>query len=124
MGRTREYSGATFGQTRRFPPQRLADLRGLLETAKKAAQRDVERRRIELADDSLSLFEELSCGFADDLIEGRFNDWRIAAMHIVPTPRALEESGAMHPRSARRKMRAIRSTRAITTRYRSRPSLP
>ncbi|HVJ91310.1 MAG TPA: DUF4838 domain-containing protein [Labilithrix sp.] len=68
---TREYSGGPFGQTRRFPPQRLAYLRDLLEAAKEAAEKDVERRRIELADDSLSLFEELM-RLRYDFIDGRF----------------------------------------------------
>ena len=68
---TKEYSGGIFGHSRRFTPERLAGMRALLEAAKVAARLDVERRRIELADDSLSLFEELM-RLRTDFIEGHF----------------------------------------------------
>jgi hypothetical protein len=68
---TPEYSGGVFGQARRFTPERLARLHELLESAKRAARIDIERRRIELADDSLSLFDEMM-RVRRDFIEGRF----------------------------------------------------
>lgn len=66
-----EYSGGPFGQARRFTPERLAEMRRLLDAAKKAARTDVERRRIGMADDSLALFAaKMSIRF--DFVEGHF----------------------------------------------------
>lgn len=70
---TPEYSGGVAGQLRRFPPERLAGLRRLLDAAKAAARTGVERRRVELADDSLSLFEEVM-RLRRDFAEGNFTD--------------------------------------------------
>jgi hypothetical protein len=66
-----EYSGGVFGHTRRFSPKRLARMRELLDAGKTAAQTETERRRVELADDSLTLFEELM-RLRRDFVDGRF----------------------------------------------------
>ncbi len=65
-----EYSGGPFGHVRRFSVERLSRLRSRLEAAKHAAQTYDERRRVELADDSLLLFEE-QMRLKRDFIEGR-----------------------------------------------------
>jgi hypothetical protein len=68
---TPEYSGGPFGQTRRFTHERLAEMRRLLDAAKRAAKTDVERRRIAMPDDSLALFIA-KMALRDEFIEGRF----------------------------------------------------
>lgn len=68
---TPEYSGGPFGLARRFPSDRLKEMRRLLDVAKAAAKSDVERRRVAMADDSLALFtSEMKMRF--DFIDGRF----------------------------------------------------
>ncbi len=66
-----EYSGGGFGHLRRFTPERLAHLRHLLDVAKAAARTEMERRRVEIADDSLALFVR-QMELRRDLAEGRF----------------------------------------------------
>lgn len=67
---TPEYSGGEHGHARRFTRERLKEMRRLLDAGKAAATTDVERKRVELADDSLSLFEDLmAMRFA--FLEGR-----------------------------------------------------
>lgn len=66
-----EYAGGMMGHLRRFTPERLARLRALIDRAKRAAANDLERKRIEMADDSLSLFEE-QMSLRRDYAEGRF----------------------------------------------------
>jgi hypothetical protein len=70
---TQEYSGGLYGQLRRWPLDRLGELRQRMEEAKRAARSDVERRRIELADDSLALFEEIM-RLRRDFADGRFDE--------------------------------------------------
>jgi hypothetical protein len=74
---TPEYAGGEHGHARRFTRERLAEMRRLLEAGKAAASNDVERRRVALADDSLSLFEEfMAMRFA--FLDGRFEGLKAA----------------------------------------------
>ena len=68
---TPEYSGCGFGYLRRFTPERLRQVRALMDRAIAACQTDVERRRVALANDSLRQFE-LFMHLRQDLAEGRF----------------------------------------------------
>lgn len=54
---TPEYSGCGFGYMRRFTPERMRQARALMERAAAACQTEQERRRVELANDSLRQFE-------------------------------------------------------------------
>jgi hypothetical protein len=70
---TPEYSGGEHGHARRFTKERLAKMRALMDAAKAAAKTDVEKKRVELADDSLSLFEEfmkMRVAFVDGRFDG------------------------------------------------------
>jgi hypothetical protein len=69
---TPEYSGCGFGYLRRWTPEHLAESRRLLDAGKAACQTDIERRRVQLADDSLALFEQFM-KLRRDLAEGRFD---------------------------------------------------
>lgn len=66
-----EYSGCGWGHLRRFTPERMTEMRALLNAGKAAAKNDIERERIQMADDSLALFE-LFMKLRHDLAEGRF----------------------------------------------------
>ncbi len=69
---TPEYSGCCWGYLARFTPERLGEMRQLLDVAKSAAKSDVERARIQIADESLTLFERYM-KMRYDLAEGRFS---------------------------------------------------
>lgn len=68
---TPEYSGCGFGYMRRFTPERMRQARALMERAAAACQTEQERRRVELANDSLRPFE-LFVQLRQDLAAGRF----------------------------------------------------
>lgn len=68
---TDEYAGCGFGYMRIFRPEVLARARELMNQALEACRTDVERRRVQMADDSLRLFE-LFMKMRHDLAEGRF----------------------------------------------------
>jgi hypothetical protein len=68
---TPEYSGCGWGHLVRFTPDRLAEMRCLLASATAAAQTDVERSRIKIAEESLQMFE-LFMKMRRDLVDGRF----------------------------------------------------
>lgn len=68
---TPEYSGCQWGYLVRFTPERMARMRELLNVAKSAAANDVERQRIQIADESLAMFERFM-KMRYDLAEGRF----------------------------------------------------
>lgn len=55
---TPEYSGCGFGHLRRFTPERLVEMRRLMNVAKQAANTPEYAARVGLADDSLMLFEK------------------------------------------------------------------
>lgn len=69
--KTHEYSGCGFGYLRRWTPEQLAKARTLLDAAKAACGTDMEKRRVQLADDSLTLFD-LFMKLRRDQAEGRF----------------------------------------------------
>jgi hypothetical protein len=71
--KTPEYSGCGFGYLRRWTPERLKESRKLLDAAKKACKTDVEKKRVELADDSLRLFESFM-QLRRDQAEGKFDN--------------------------------------------------
>lgn len=68
---TPEYAGGWFGQRQRFTPARLARMRELLTGAAAAAGTEAQRRRIALAEESLSLLEE-SMAMREDFAHGNF----------------------------------------------------
>jgi hypothetical protein len=70
---TPEYSGCGWGHLARFTPPRLAEMRRLMDAARAAAGSDVERARIQIADDSLRQFE-LFMKLRRDLAEGHFTE--------------------------------------------------
>ena len=76
---TPEYAGSVFGHIRRFTPEKVARMRELMNAAKRAAKTDVEKKRIEMADDSLSLFEEMMT-LRHNFIDGRFDKLMAAAL--------------------------------------------
>jgi hypothetical protein len=68
---TPEYSGCGFGYLRRWTPERMAEARRLLDAGLAAAKSPVEKKRVELANDSLKLFEAF-IKLRRDQAEGRF----------------------------------------------------
>ncbi|MBA3416321.1 MAG: DUF4838 domain-containing protein, partial [Chloroflexia bacterium] len=68
---TDEYSGGAWGHLRRWTPERLAEMRRLMNAGLAAAQTPPEQYRVALANDSLSLFEDFM-RLRYDLAEGRF----------------------------------------------------
>lgn len=79
---TPEYSGCGFAYLRRWTPERMQQARKLMEAALAACKEPIERQRVELANDSLKLFE-LFMKLRNDQAEGRFDslaseaaDWR------------------------------------------------
>jgi hypothetical protein len=79
---TPEYSGCGFAYLRRWTPERMAKARALLDAARAACKSEVEKRRVQLAHDSLALFE-LFMKLRRDQAEGRWtklaedaNAWR------------------------------------------------
>jgi len=69
--KTPEYAGSAYGYARRWTPDRLTTARALLTEGKRACVTPVEARRVQLADDSLELFERFM-KMRFDLAEGRF----------------------------------------------------
>jgi hypothetical protein len=70
---TPEYSGCGWGHLRRFTPERLSEMRRLMNAAIGAAATPVERARVGIAEESLSMFE-LFMKMRRDLAEGRFSN--------------------------------------------------
>lgn len=68
---TAEYSGCGFAYLRRWTPERLAVARRLIDSARAACQTPIETRRVQLADESLALFEQFM-KLRRDQAEGRF----------------------------------------------------
>lgn len=68
---TPEYSGCGFGYMRRWTPERMVEARRLMDAGRHACRTEVERRRVRLADESLTLFE-LFMKLRHDQAEGRF----------------------------------------------------
>ncbi len=90
---TPEYAGCGWGHLRRFTPERMSRMRQLLEAGKAAAQTDVERARIDLADKSLALFE-LFMKMRHDLAEGRFTTLAADAESYMQQMKQLGEDHA------------------------------
>jgi hypothetical protein len=79
---TPEYSGCGFAYLRRWTPGRLAEARRLLDAGRAACATPTEKARVQLADDSLALFERFM-KLRRDQAEGRFatladeaSEWR------------------------------------------------
>jgi hypothetical protein len=70
---TPEYAGGHFPHARRFSVDVLGRLRAKLDLAKAAARGPLERARVGMADDSLSLFEEFM-GMRHDFDAGKFEN--------------------------------------------------
>ncbi len=68
---TPEYSGCGFGYLRRWNPTRMDESRRLLNAGIAAAKSPIEKQRVELANDSLKLFE-LFMKLRRDQAHGRF----------------------------------------------------
>jgi sugar lactone lactonase YvrE len=68
---TPEYSGCGFAYLRRWTPERLAEARRLLNAGRAACKTPIEHARVQLADDSLLLFERFM-KMRRDQAEGRF----------------------------------------------------
>lgn len=73
---TPEYSGCHWGHLRRFTPERLQRMRQYMDAAKAAAQTAQERARIQIADESLVLFERFM-KMRGDLIAGSFSSFPV-----------------------------------------------
>ena len=81
--KTPEYSGCGFGYLRRWTPTRMQTARTLLDAGASAAKTTREKERVELANESLRLFERFM-KLRHDQAEGRFANlaadaetWRI-----------------------------------------------
>jgi|GEM_PF-266997 len=68
---TPEYSGCGFGHLRRWTPDRLAEARRLLNLGLAACKTPTEAKRVQLANDSFTLFESFM-KLRRDQAEGRF----------------------------------------------------
>ena len=68
---TPEYSGCGFGYLRRWTPERMKRARELMDAAGAAAQSPEEKQRIEIANESLRLFEKFM-KLRHDQADGRF----------------------------------------------------
>ena len=66
-----EYSGCGFAYRRRFTPEAMKKARKLMDEGKAACKTTVEKQRVEIADESLKLFE-LFMKLREDLAAGRF----------------------------------------------------
>jgi len=69
--KTPEYAGCGFGHLRRWTPERLSQARALLDRAASACKTDIEKARVQLAHESLQLFE-LFMKMRRDVADGRF----------------------------------------------------
>lgn len=87
---TPEYSGCAWGYLVRFTPDRLLQLRKYMDEAGAACENDSERKRVQIANDSLSLFE-LFMKMRYDLAEGRFNTLPTDATSYTDRALALAE---------------------------------
>jgi hypothetical protein len=67
-----EFSGCGFGHLRRWPAAKLKEARTLMNAARKAAGTPAEKFRVELANESLGLFEQFM-KLRLDLAEGRWD---------------------------------------------------
>jgi hypothetical protein len=86
---TPEYAGGYFSHSRRFTVEVMKRLRAKLDLAKAATRTKIERDRIEMADSSLSLFEDYMA-IRHDFDAGRFVDldtrsaaWRSRAASLA-----------------------------------------
>ncbi|MCE9566790.1 MAG: DUF4838 domain-containing protein [Planctomycetes bacterium] len=70
---TPEYSGCGFGYLRRWTPARMAEARRLMAAGIAACKTDTERHRVQLADESLQLFEQFM-KMREDQAAGRFTN--------------------------------------------------
>jgi hypothetical protein len=68
---TPEYSGCGFAYLRRWTPERMTEARRLLNAGRAACATPAEKARVQLADDSLTLFERFM-KLRRDQAEGRF----------------------------------------------------
>jgi hypothetical protein len=68
---TPEYSGCGFGFLRRWTPERMGEARRLLNAGRAACRTPLEQARVQLAEDSLTLFEHFM-KLRRDQAEGRF----------------------------------------------------
>jgi hypothetical protein len=69
--KTPEYAGCGFGHLRRWPEDKLARARQLVDRAAAACKTDAEKARVRMASDSLGLFERFM-RLRRDLAAGRF----------------------------------------------------
>jgi hypothetical protein len=69
--KTPEYAGCGFGHLRRWTRDNMTKARTLMDAAIKAAKTDVEKQRVEMASESLSLFDDFM-KLREDLAAGRF----------------------------------------------------
>jgi hypothetical protein len=69
--KTPEYSGCGFGHMHRWTPERMAEARRLMNSAKAGCKSEMEKKRVQLADESLGLFE-LFMKLRTDQAEGRW----------------------------------------------------
>ena len=70
--KTPEYAGCGFGHLRRWTPERLSQARRCSIGRRRRASTDAEKSRVQLANESLQLFE-LFMKMRRDLAEGRFS---------------------------------------------------
>ncbi len=68
--KTPEYAGCGFGHLRRWNRANMTRARMLLDAGVKAARTDVEKQRVEMASESLSLFDDFM-NLREDLAAGR-----------------------------------------------------
>jgi hypothetical protein len=69
--KTPEYAGCGFGHLRRWNRANMTKARTLMDAAIKVAKTDVEKQRIEMASESLSLFDDFM-KLREDLAAGRY----------------------------------------------------
>ncbi len=87
---TPEFAGCGFGHLRRWTPEKLAAGRKSLDAAKSAAGTDLERQRVQLADDSFALFEQFM-QLRRNLAEGRWQSLATDASRYVDRAKELGE---------------------------------
>lgn len=66
-----EFAGCGYGHLHRFPLQKMAEARRLMEAAVASCKTDMEKKRVALAQESLSLFEDFMA-MRHDLADGRY----------------------------------------------------
>ncbi len=104
---TPEFAGCGRGHMRRFPPEVMTEARRLMDAALTACETVTEYRRVQIADESLRLFE-LFMTLRRDLAEGRlaglgdgFDRWMGAARHLAERYRDNHAFGCSGGASAR-----------------------